>query len=273
MHPILEKFNGFIFDLDGTIYRGSKPIPSVQKVFDTLNKLGKKYVFVSNRTTLTPEDYKIKLESMGIPCEIDQIITSAEVTAKFLAQNYNESSIFVIGEEKFIKFLRSFGLNIVNGKSEKELNNIKINDFYADIVLVSLDRNLHYQKILMAQAALLKGAKFFAANIDFTCPVEEGEILDAGYTISALEKLTNRKLDSHFGKPSKYIFHKIIEKLNVNSKKMILFGDRLETDILMAKENKIKSVLVLSGVRNKINLNEYLVKPDFILNSVVDLLY
>lgn len=267
MHPILEKFDGFIFDLDGTIYRGSKPIPSVQKVFDTLNKLGKKYVFVSNRTTLTPEDYKIKLESMGITCEIDQIITSAEVTAKFLAQNYNESSIFVIGEEKFIKFLRSFGLNIVNNKSEKELN-----DFYADIILVSLDRNLHYQKILMAQSALLKGAKFFAANIDFTCPVEDGEILDAGYTISALEKLTNRKLDSHFGKPSKYIFHKIIEKLNVNSKKMILFGDRLETDILMAKENKIKSVLVLSGVRNKTYLTEYLIKPDFIFNTVVDLL-
>ena len=74
-----------------------------------------------------------------------------------------------------------------------------------DIVIITLDRTLNYTKLEIAANALDNGARFYAANIDNTCPVERGEILDAGATISALEKRTNRKLEKHFGKPSKYM--------------------------------------------------------------------
>lgn len=257
MHEILQKFDGFIFDLDGTIYRETKLIDGAREVFQHLKSLKKKFVFVSNRTTSTPSQYKLKLNSFGIECEEEQIITSAEVTKNYILENHPDEKVFVIGEKVFVDYLRE--------------NNIQIANHKIDIVLVSLDRTLNFQKILKAQKALMNGSKFFAANIDLTCPVEDAEILDAGYTISALENLTGRKLEKNFGKPSHLIVNEILKRINLPKEKFILIGDRLETDIAMANNNGISSALVLSGVTKEEQLISSVFKPDFILNSIFDL--
>lgn len=258
MHEILNRFNGFIFDLDGTIYRESKLIDGAEEIFKIIRSLNKKYVFVSNRTTSTRSQYKEKLNSFGIDCEEEQIITSAEVTKNYLLEYHQNENVFVIGEEIFINYLKSSGIKIGNHK--------------IDIVLVTLDRTLTFEKILIAQRALQNGAKFFAANADLTCPVEDDEILDAGYTITVLENLTGKKLEINFGKPSKLIIKEIIKRISLPQQECILIGDRLETDILMAQNNGIKSALVLSGVTKRNQLELSPIKPDFILNSIGDLI-
>jgi arabinose operon protein AraL len=258
LHEILKKFDGFIFDLDGTIYRESKLIDGADKIFPLLKSLNKKFVFVSNRTTSTKTQYCEKLNSFGIECQEDQIITSAEVAKNYLLENHKNEKVFVIGEEVFIDYLKT--------------NEIQIANHQIDIVLVSLDRTLNFQKILKAQKALSNGAKFFAANTDLTCPVENEEIMDAGYTISALENLTNRKLEKFFGKPSDLIVNEIMKRIKLNREKCIIIGDRLETDILMAKQNNLSSALVLSGVTDSKKLLSSEIKPDYILNSIFDLI-
>lgn len=258
MHSIIQKYEGFIFDLDGTIYRESKLIDSAHHLFKKLKLLNKKYVFVSNRTTSTKHSYKRKLNSFGIECTLNQIITSAEVTKNFVLRNFSNAKVFVIGEKVFLNYLKRNGIKLANHK--------------VDIVLVTLDRTLNFKKIYKAQQALESGAKFFAANIDYTCPVENGEILDAGYTIQILENLTNRKLDLNFGKPSELIADEILNRLDLERSKCILIGDRLETDILLAKNNNIDSALVLSGVTKRDQLNSSSIKPTFVLNSIADLL-
>ncbi len=258
MHEILNRFNGFIFDLDGTIYRETRLINGALEVFQILKSLNKKYLFVSNRTTSTNAQYREKLISLGIDCEEDQIITSAEVTKNYLIENHRNEKVFVIGEEIFINYLKNSGLEIANHK--------------IDIVLVTLDRTLNFQKIYIAQKAIQNGAKFFAANADFTCPIEDDEILDAGYTIAALENLTGKKLEINFGKPSKFIIQEIFKRITLPKNECILIGDRIETDILMAKNNEIKSALVLSGVTKKNQLEASPIKPDYVLNSIGDLI-
>ncbi len=257
MHEIFEKFDGFIFDLDGTVYRESKLIEGAKEVFKLLKTLNKNFVFVSNRTTSTPTQYQFKLKSFGIECEEEQIITSAEVTKNYIVQYHPNEKVFVIGEKIFVDYLRNNGIKIAN-------HNI-------DIVLVSLDRTLNFQKILKAQKALNDGAKFFAANIDLTCPVEESEILDAGYTILALENLTGKKLEKNFGKPSDLIVNEILKRINLPKEKCILIGDRLETDISMANQNGITSALVLSGVTKHEQIKNSIFKPNFVLKSIFDL--
>ena len=258
MHKILDHYEGFIFDLDGTIYRELKPIDGVAEVFNVLKSLQKKFVFVSNRTTSLKNQYCEKLNSFGIQCNEDQIITSAEVTKNYLIQNFPDHKVFVIGEKVFIDYLKN--------------NQIKIANHHIDIVLVSLDRKLNYQKLLKAQKALSNGARFFAANADLTCPVEDTEILDAGYTIIALENLTGRKLEKNFGKPSSLIINEVLNQINIPKEKCIIIGDRLETDILMAKQNGIHSALVLSGVTRENMLFESTIKPNYVLKSVADLI-
>jgi len=115
------------------------------------------------------------------------------------------------------------------------------------------------------------GAKFYAANIDNTCPVEGGEILDAGSTISALTKRTHRKLQKHFGKPSKFMFDEIINFLDIPLNKCLIVGDRLETDIAMGNRFGIDTALVSTGVVNEAYSNgEY--SPTYKLNSIFDVI-
>jgi len=256
---LVDKYDSFIFDLDGTIYRGEHLISHADEVVNYLKSLGKKIVFVSNKTTGTVMDYYQLLKNWGLNIEEDEIINSTLVVANYLKKNFKGTVFFAIGEESFVNEIKKSGL-----RYSTDHKKIKI-------LLVTLDRTLDYQKLEIAAHALENGAKFFAANIDDTCPVDSGEVLDAGSTISALEKRTHRKLELHFGKPSEFMFNEIINRLKPNPEKTILIGDRLETDIAMGNKFGIDTALVETGVKHFVNgLNGF--SPTYQLKSVFDII-
>jgi len=238
LQKCFEKYNGFIFDLDGTIYRGERIIEKADKTINFLKSIGKRIVFVSNKTTDTVSDYYNFLKKYNFAIEEKEIINATTIIRKHLLKNYKASYFYAIGEEKFIKELKKVGLKYSSNPRE------------IDILIVTLDRSLDYQKLETAALALENGARFFAANIDDTCPVSGGEILDAGSTISALEKRTHRKLELYFGKPSKYIFEEALALLQLPKEEIIIIGDRIQTDIEMANRFGVDSVLVNTGVKN-----------------------
>lgn len=254
-----EKYDYFIFDLDGTIYRGEHLIPRADAVINQLKSIGKKIVFVSNKTTGTAKDYYNLLKNWGMNVKEDEIINSTVVTSNYLKQNFNGEKFFAIGEDSFINEIEKSGLNYSTSPEE-----IKI-------ILITLDRTLNYQKLEIAARALENGARFFAANIDDTCPVDDGEVIDAGSTISALEKRTHRKLELHFGKPSEFMFNQIKNRLQFDPPKTLLIGDRLETDITMGNKFGIDTALVNTGVKYFSNGTENIV-PTYQMDSVFDLL-
>ena len=256
--PNLENYNSFIFDLDGTIYRGNNIIPGADKAINTLKKSGKKIVFISNKTTGSVKDYFEFLTAKGLEIDLDEIVNSTVVLSKYLNKNHHGEKFFAVGEKTFIDEVIFSGL--VYSENPEEI----------DILLVTLDRTLNYDKLEIAARALEKGARFFAANIDDTCPVDNGEVLDAGATISALEKRTHRKLEKHFGKPSEFMMNEIKEKLGNDLSKTLLIGDRLETDIKMGNSFDLDTALVLTGVKNFPNGNQD-IKPTYFLDSVSDL--
>jgi phosphoglycolate/pyridoxal phosphate phosphatase family enzyme len=254
-----EKYDYFIFDLDGTIYRGEHLIPHADEVINHLKFVGKKVVFVSNKTTGTTNDYYKLLKNWGLNVEENEIINSTIVVTNYLKHNFNSDKFFAIGEDSFINEIEKSGL-----KYSTEPEEIKI-------ILITLDRTLNYQKLEIAARALENGARFFAANIDDTCPVESGEVIDAGSTISALEKRTHRKLELHFGKPSEFMFNEIQNRLQLIPSKTLLIGDRLETDITMGNKFGIDTALVSTGVKYFPNGAGNIV-PTYQINSVFDLL-
>jgi phosphoglycolate/pyridoxal phosphate phosphatase family enzyme len=254
-----EKYDYFIFDLDGTIYRGEHLIPRADEVINHLKIIGKKIVFVSNKTTGTTKDYYYLLKNWGLNVAEDEIINSTIVVTNYLKRNFNSDKFFAIGEDSFIDEIEKSGLKFSTNTDEVK------------IVLVTLDRTLNYQKLEIAARALEDGAKFFAANIDDTCPVDNGEVIDAGSTISALEKRTHRKLELHFGKPSEFMFNEIKRRLQFIPEKTLLIGDRLETDITMGNRFGIDTALVSTGVKYFPNGTGNIV-PTYQLNSVFDLL-
>lgn len=255
---MLNKYNAFIFDLDGTIYRGSNIIPNADRTVNHLKGIGKKVIFISNKTTGSIKDYHEFLSVQGLNIEESDIINSTMILKKYLSDHFAGAAFYAIGEEVFINEMVNAGL-VYSTDPEK-----------VNILLVTLDRTLNYEKLEIAARSLEKGARFFAANIDDTCPVDDGEVLDAGATISALEKRTHRKLEMHFGKPSEFMMNEVLTRLNTAPEKILLIGDRFETDIAMGNKFGIDTALVATGVKHYPNGNEK-IKPTYYFDSVYDL--
>jgi len=256
---MLTKYEGFIFDLDGTIYVSDKIIPKADEVINNLKKNNKKIIFITNKTTGSVKQYCKFLRKNKLDVTEDEIINSTLVTKKYLSEKHPNEKFYAIGEDVFIDEIEKAGLQY--SKDPKEIR----------IVIITLDRTLNYSKLEIAAKALDNGARFYAANIDDTCPVEGGEIWDAGSTISALEKRTHFKLEKHFGKPSRYMMNEILNTLKIPNEKCLLIGDRVETDIAMGNSFGIDTALVSTGVFNHFDGNEKYI-PTYKINSIYDII-
>jgi len=254
-------FKGFIFDLDGTIYRSDKLIPGADGVIRLLRENGRKVVFLSNKPIQTREDYASKLTRLGIPTQPDEVINSTFVMTNYLKKIAPEGRLFVVGETPFIEELEKAGFKITDEPREIEY------------VVVAFDRTFDYQKLNIAFQAIRLGAHFVATNPDRTCPVEGGEIPDCAGMIAAIEAVTGKKVEVIVGKPSPLMIQAAMDVMGLRPEECILIGDRLETDIRMGKESGIATGIVLTGVTNEQTLKEIKhtsIQPDFVFQSIAD---
>ncbi len=226
--------------MDGTIYLEDKMIDGAVETLNYLIEKNKHILFVTNKTTQTKQEYARFLKNNGVAVSSDNILTAANNCVSYLKQERSKKKFYAIAEDVFINSIKDAGLIFTENIDEVE------------IIIISLDRNYSKSKFEIAKTALLNGAEFLAANIDNTCPVIEGEIVDAGIVIADLEKETGKKLLQHFGKPSEYMISTINNSLKYNREDYLLIGDRLETDILMGNIIGVDTMLVNSGVFNSV---------------------
>ena len=251
-------FKGFIFDLDGTVYRSDTLIPGADGVIRLLRESGRKVVFLSNKPIQTREDYASKLTRLGIPTQPEEVINSTFVMANYLKKNAPQAKLFVVGETPFVEELKRAGFEITEEPKEIEY------------VVVAFDRTFDYRKLNIAFQAIKLGAHFVATNPDRTCPVEGGEIPDCAGMIAAIEAVTEKKVEVIVGKPSPLIIQAALEVMELKPVDCILIGDRLETDIRMGRESGMATGIVLTGVTDEKTLKESSIHPDFIFESIAD---
>ena len=262
---------GFIFDLDGTVYLGDAAIPGAVETIGALRAAGKRTLFVSNKPLEPRAAYAAKLTRLGIPTPSDEVITSAYVLGYHLARHQPHQRLYVIGEPSLRQELAGHGLHIVAELLDQDEKQV-IEPEGIDAVVVAFDRTLDYRKLNTAYQALRRGAGFYATNADKTCPVPGGDIPDAGATIAALEHLTGRKLELLAGKPSTLITDVALQKLGLPPERCTMVGDRLETDIRMGQQAGMRTAVVLTGAATRAEAERLSPPPDYILNSIADLL-
>lgn len=254
-------FKGFLFDLDGTIYRSDQLIPGAGGVIRLLREKGKKVVFLSNKPIQTREDYASKLTRLGIPTQPEDVINSTFVMINYLKKVAPGARLFAVGEPPFIEELGRAGFQIT--REPKEI----------DYVVVAFDRTFDYQKLNIAFQAIKLGAHFVATNPDRTCPVEGGEIPDCAGMIAAVEAVTEKKVEIIVGKPSPIMIQAALDVLRLQPADCILIGDRIETDIKMGKDSGIATGIVLTGVTDEKMLEAIKHtpgQPDFVFQSIAD---
>lgn len=250
---------GFIFDLDGTVYRGEKLIPGADQVIRFLRETGRKVVFLSNKPLQTRENYAGKLTRLGIPTAPGEVINSSFVMTRYLLKRAPGARLFVVGETPFLEELKRAGF-VMSDEPEK-----------IEWVIASFDRTFDYRKLNIAFQAIKRGAHFIATNPDRTCPVEGGEIPDCAGIIAALEAVTQKKVEAIVGKPSPLTIEAALDLLGLPASECILIGDRIETDIRMGRDAGMATALVLTGVADEAALQTSPIQPDYVFSSIADL--
>ncbi|MEW5956337.1 MAG: HAD-IIA family hydrolase [Chloroflexota bacterium] len=259
--------DGFVFDLDGTVYLGNVALPGASQGIKTLRQRHKRVLFVSNKPLEPREAYAAKLTRLGIPTTETEVITSAFVLGHHLAQTLPDLRYYVIGEANLLAELRGHGLKIVDELLEQDAKEV-IDPQGIDAVIVAFDRTLDYRKLNTAYQALQRGARFFATNADKACPMPGGSIPDAGATIAALEHITARKLEILAGKPSSLIMQVALDRLGLPADRCMMIGDRLETDIRMGQQAGMATAVTLTGVSTRADVAKMASPPDFVVQNI-----
>jgi len=189
--------------------------------------------------------YVDKLKKLKIESNFLDFYTSASITSQEITKIKESAKIFVIGETGLKEELRALGHEIIN-----DLSKFKVQD--VDFVIVGLDFHFNYNTLAIAQRCILEGgAKFYATNADTTLPVIDGLKPGAGVMVNAVTTCTGKKPIKIFGKPQPDGIDLIVKDMKVKPEEAIIFGDRLETDILAGNRAGIKTAMILTGVTNK----------------------
>lgn len=267
---MVNSIEGFIFDLDGTVYLGEKALPGAIDCIGTLRQHGKRILFISNKPLEEGRVYAEKLSRLGIPAGDSDIITSAYVLGYHLAHTSPDLCLYVVGEPSLLAELRGHGLNVVGELADQDPKTV-IDPQGIDAVVVAFDRTLDYRKLNTAYQALVRGARFFSTNADKICPMPGGGIPDAGATIAALEHITGRKVELVAGKPSLLVTQVASQRLGIAPERIMMVGDRLETDIHMGQQAGMRTALVLTGVTRREDVARLAASPDYILENLGEL--
>jgi phosphoglycolate/pyridoxal phosphate phosphatase family enzyme len=256
----MKLYDGYIFDLDGTVYLGGALLPGAGETISALRNQGYRTVFLSNNPTHTRETYARKLTGLGLPTNEEDIVNSSVVMVDFLKRTMPGARLFVIGEDPLMQELRDAGFRLVEDAHQ------------TDAVIASFDRTFVYRKLQIAFDAIRNGARFFATNADRYCPVPGGGEPDAAAVIAAVEACTNTMVEAVVGKPSNYMTAAILNILKIEPSRCLMTGDRLETDVQMGINAGMDTALTLTGATTIETAQASTIHPTYIIHGLNELL-
>jgi 4-nitrophenyl phosphatase len=259
---IPENIKALILDMDGVVWRGEAPIGDLPATFQRIRQRGLKFVFATNNSTKTSEQYVAKLKSLGVDVEPWQVATSSQAAARATAQSFPRGTkVMVIGEDGLRIPLELEGFEIVTLENAPE----------AQVVVMGMDRGVNFDKLTEATLLIRKGVQFYATNMDKTFPTPRGEIPGAGAWVSVITTATNVE-PIVTGKPFPFLMELSLERLGTRKEETLVVGDRLETDIAAGQRVGCPTALVLSGVSTKEQAKHWLPEIDIVADDLATLL-
>ena len=238
MSATAERVKTVILDLDGVIYRGQTAITGAEEATEWLHRTGRQVYYFTNNSTKTRDSYVELLAGYGISADVEHIVTSASLSARYFSENrLLPATVLVVGEAGLTAELRSVGARVVRRRGKRPIG----------YVVVGMDRKFTYHKLHEAQQAIRAGAEFIATNRDATYPVE-GNVIPGGGSVVAAVATAAQKEPLVIGKPSPEAGRLIARQAGVAPEEALMVGDRLETDIEMGRRAGLLTCLVLTGI-------------------------
>ena len=259
---IPSHIKSLILDMDGVIWKADAPIGDLASIFKRVRERGLKFVFATNNSTRTSEQYVEVLKELGLDVEPWQVITSSQGVAHAIAQKFpRRTKVFMIGEDGIRMALEERGFEILSVDEAPS----------AQAVVMGIDRNINFEKVVEAALLVRNGIPFYATNTDKTFPTPRGEIPGSGAWISVITTATGVQ-PIIAGKPFPFLMELSLEKLGTRKEETLVVGDRLETDIAAGQAVGCPTALVLSGVSTKKQAEAWKPPPTIIAENLTELM-
>ena len=254
-------YKGYVFDLDGTIYLGDELLPGAKRLVLKLRELGKRVIFLSNNPTKDPKMYAEKLGALGLKTPASEIVNTVVTMTEWLLREHPGATVFPISEEPLKNSLFEAGIRMTEDPAE------------IDIVIASYDRTFDYRKLQIAFDAIwfYERAMLVTTNPDRYCPLPGGRgEPDAAAIVAAIEACTGTKCRVNVGKPDPIMLKTVMDLIGLDARDCVVSGDRLYTEIRMAKGAGIPSAIVLTGETTEEHLADEPAEnqPDYVLKRI-----
>jgi len=226
-------------DMDGTIYRGDALFATTRPFLALLGRLGIGHTFLTNNSSRSTADYLKHLRKLGIVATAEQLYTSTQAAIAHLRERIPAARrLFVLGTASLQRELAGSGFTLAADSARDQ----------PDAIVVGFDTGLTFSRLCRASYWIEQGKPFIATHPDRVCPTNLPTVLvDCGSICAALEKATGRKPDAVPGKPDPRMLRGILERHSLAPRQLAMVGDRVYTDMAMARQAGVLGVLVLTG--------------------------
>ncbi len=245
-----------VFDLDGTMYRGTSII---QSACDFLNLCIEKKVpfyFLTNNSLRTRQENVEHMMNMGYTnIDADMFYNSAMASVQYVKHHYSQRKAYYVGKNGLKEALEQEGFTITED--------------HPDFVFVGLDKSATYDVYSKALDHLLQGSKLIGTNKDRVLASPKGFEVGNG-SVVALFEYASQQVSPDIAKPSGVMLDLFLEHTHLNKEDIVLIGDNLDTDIKLGYDHGVETIFVQTGVHTISDLKNHPVKPDVVLETLMD---
>jgi HAD superfamily hydrolase (TIGR01450 family) len=251
---LLDRYDAFLLDLDGVLVRGDRAIPTAPAAVAAIRAAGRGLAFMRNNSARTPPEVAGRLRGMGIDADAAEVATSAAPTARLLSGRGCRSA-FVVGEEGIRRALDEAGIEIRDGEPDQ-----------VDAVVVGWDRSADYAKLRTASILVDRGAALVATNADPSFPASEDIRWPGAGALLAAITTTMGVAPEIVGKPNPPLYR--AARALAGGGRPLVVGDRLDTDVAGAARLGWDSLLVLSGIARRGDVDGAPARPTYVAEDL-----
>ena len=258
---LIEGIRLYLFDMDGTLYLGDRLYSFTLELLETIHKTGGKYLFMTNNSSKSVEDYVKKLAKFGIEATREDFMTSSQATAYYLKEHHKDQKLYVCGTQSLKRELEMEGFTVTENLDEVEC------------IVMGFDTELTFKKLEDVSKLLLTRPElpYIATNPDLVCPTEYGSVPDCGSVCGMIYNATGKK-PVVIGKPSPLMPQLAMAHVGCAKEETAVFGDRIYTDVKSGLNAGILSVLVMSGETTREILEASEDKPHLVMEDASEIL-
>ena len=249
--------------MDGTIYTGGRLFRDTLPFLSLLKQLGIAYTFLTNNSSKSTRDYLSQLKNMGVAAAADELYTSTQATIEYLrASRPGVRRLFLLGTPSLSEEIEAAGFTLTTDDPTDQ----------PDAVLIGFDTTLTFSRLCRAAYWIKTGKPFIATHRDRVCPTDQPTVLvDCGSICAALERATGRAPDAVLGKPDPCMIRSILRRNKLLPEQVAIVGDRLYTDMAMARQAGAIGVLVLTGETTAAEVSQAKPPPDLVVGDLGEL--